>query len=76
MQEEMHRRWTKAQQICGAEPEKFTCEEMLKCERECKVGHFDDVREGSGIGAKYFSGEGKHGSCVDEDVDISWWGGL
>ncbi|KAL0298168.1 UNVERIFIED_CONTAM: hypothetical protein Sangu_3157200 [Sesamum angustifolium] len=48
MQEEMHKRWTKAQQICGAEPETFT--------------------------AKYFRGEGKHVSCVDEDVDISWWG--
>ncbi|KAL0308024.1 UNVERIFIED_CONTAM: hypothetical protein Sangu_2998500 [Sesamum angustifolium] len=42
MQEEMHKRWTKAQQICGAEPETFTCEEMLKRERECEVGHSDD----------------------------------
>ncbi|KAL0368640.1 UNVERIFIED_CONTAM: hypothetical protein Scaly_1082900 [Sesamum calycinum] len=45
MQEEMHRRWTKAQQVCGAEPETFTCEEMLKRERECEVGHSGDVRE-------------------------------
>ncbi|KAL0339422.1 UNVERIFIED_CONTAM: hypothetical protein Sangu_1464300 [Sesamum angustifolium] len=74
MQEEMHKRWTKAQQICGAEPETFTCEEMLKRERGVRGWAFHDVREEAGISAKYFRGEGKHVSCVDEDVDISWWG--
>ncbi|KAL0343011.1 UNVERIFIED_CONTAM: hypothetical protein Sangu_1188500 [Sesamum angustifolium] len=66
--EEMHRRWTKAQQICGAEPETFTCEEMLKRERECEVGHSSDVREGkraspvtTGVGTAYA-----------ESADVCW----
>ncbi|KAL0288666.1 UNVERIFIED_CONTAM: hypothetical protein Sangu_2648700 [Sesamum angustifolium] len=74
MQEEMHKRWTKAQQICGAEPETFTCEEMLKRERECEVGHSMMFVMGSGHQCEVLQGEGKHVSCVDEDVDISWWG--
>ncbi|KAK4395960.1 hypothetical protein Sango_1750300 [Sesamum angolense] len=46
MQEEMHRRWTKAQQIYGAEPESFMCGDFLKCERECEVGYSDSDRDG------------------------------
>ncbi|KAL0291691.1 UNVERIFIED_CONTAM: hypothetical protein Sangu_3262100 [Sesamum angustifolium] len=59
MQEEMHKRWTKAQQICGAEPETFTCEEMLKRERECEVGHSDDVVMGSGHQCEVLQGRRK-----------------
>ncbi|KAL0381184.1 UNVERIFIED_CONTAM: hypothetical protein Sangu_0182700 [Sesamum angustifolium] len=48
MQEEMHKRWTKAQQICGAEPETFTCEEMLKRERECEACALDSAASDDG----------------------------
>ncbi|KAL0287591.1 UNVERIFIED_CONTAM: hypothetical protein Scaly_2759600 [Sesamum calycinum] len=46
MQAEMHKRWTKAQKISGAEPETFTCNELLKHEQECEVRHSSDVRDG------------------------------
>ncbi|KAL0402564.1 UNVERIFIED_CONTAM: hypothetical protein Slati_4286300 [Sesamum latifolium] len=36
MQEEMHKRWTKAQLICGAKPESFAYTDLLKRERECE----------------------------------------
>ncbi|KAL0381299.1 UNVERIFIED_CONTAM: hypothetical protein Sangu_0194200 [Sesamum angustifolium] len=59
MQEEMHKRWTKAQQICGAEPETFTCEEMLKRERECEVGHSMMFVMGSGHQCEVLQGRRK-----------------
>ncbi|KAL0410971.1 UNVERIFIED_CONTAM: hypothetical protein Slati_3686800 [Sesamum latifolium] len=46
MQEEMDRRWTKAQQACGAEPESFTYADVLKRERECEGKHFNNVHGG------------------------------
>ncbi|KAL0440632.1 UNVERIFIED_CONTAM: hypothetical protein Sradi_0002100 [Sesamum radiatum] len=46
MQEEMHKRWIKAQQIYGVELETFTCGDFLKYEQECMVGHSDDVCNG------------------------------
>ncbi|KAL0353968.1 UNVERIFIED_CONTAM: hypothetical protein Sangu_0978100 [Sesamum angustifolium] len=46
MQEEMHKRWTKAQQICGAELETFTCGVFLKRERKCEVRYSDSIRDG------------------------------
>ncbi|KAL0309022.1 UNVERIFIED_CONTAM: hypothetical protein Sradi_5844500 [Sesamum radiatum] len=41
MPEEMDKRWTKVQQICGAKPEMFMCGR----EWECKVEHSDSVRD-------------------------------
>ncbi|KAL0370709.1 UNVERIFIED_CONTAM: hypothetical protein Sangu_0389000 [Sesamum angustifolium] len=46
MQVEMHKRWTKAQKIGGAEPETFTCDELLKHKQECEVRHSIDVHDG------------------------------
>ncbi|KAK4407768.1 hypothetical protein Sango_0357800 [Sesamum angolense] len=45
-EEEMRRRWTKAQKISGAELETFTCDELLKHQQECAVRHSGDVRDG------------------------------
>ncbi|KAL0307999.1 UNVERIFIED_CONTAM: hypothetical protein Sangu_3000800 [Sesamum angustifolium] len=46
MQEEMHKRWIKEQQIYGVELETFTCGDFLKYEKEYEVWHFDDVCDG------------------------------
>ncbi|KAL0287722.1 UNVERIFIED_CONTAM: hypothetical protein Sangu_2680600 [Sesamum angustifolium] len=75
MQEEMHRRWTKAQQISGAEPETFTCEEMLKRERECEVGHFGDVREGKRASVQSTSGAKKSTAAASTRTSTSVGGG-
>ncbi|KAK4404692.1 hypothetical protein Sango_0837800 [Sesamum angolense] len=74
MQEEMHRRWTKAQQICGAEPETFMCEEMLKCEQECEVGHSDDVREGKRASVQSTSGAKESTTTASTRTSTSFGG--
>ncbi|KAL0306729.1 UNVERIFIED_CONTAM: hypothetical protein Sradi_6090200 [Sesamum radiatum] len=43
MQEEMHKRWTKAQQICGAELETFTCESEARTGEQTPVCR--DIRQ-------------------------------
>ncbi|KAL0444245.1 UNVERIFIED_CONTAM: hypothetical protein Slati_2147200 [Sesamum latifolium] len=43
MQEEMDRRWAKAQQDCEAGPELFTYADVLKRERECEGKHSFNV---------------------------------
>ncbi|KAL0301948.1 UNVERIFIED_CONTAM: hypothetical protein Sradi_6471600 [Sesamum radiatum] len=71
----MHKRWTKAQQICGAEPETFTCEEMLKRERECEVGHSSDVREGKRASVQSTSGAKESTTATSMRTSTSVGGG-
>ncbi|KAL0461313.1 UNVERIFIED_CONTAM: hypothetical protein Slati_0018900 [Sesamum latifolium] len=46
MQEEMNRRWAKAQQDCEAGPELFTYVDVLKREQECEDKYSANVRDG------------------------------
>ncbi|KAL0303799.1 UNVERIFIED_CONTAM: hypothetical protein Sradi_6248000 [Sesamum radiatum] len=75
MQEEMHRRWTKAQQICGAGPETFTWADMLKREWECEGNHSHNARSGKRALVQSTSGKKDGKTAASTMASISIGGG-